>query len=188
MSKIKSKYWFTVILVLFAACGFGDQTSEANKLVDEANALIEKNNGLSAKSTTLFDELLGENITKVSDFEAYQNENKSKFDELIKINEEREKLGLDIVAKFEEAAKLKVGEKYKAYLDAKILELKKQGENQRLINPLAKSFLATTDADKLSELIEEFNKTSTELAQEAEGLTKKADQIEKDNPDQIKKQ
>lgn len=171
-----------------AACDLIDQTTEANKLIDDANALIEKNNVISTRSGAIFDELFGENVTKVTDFKEYQKENKSKFDELIKINEEREKLSADVVAKFEEAAKLKVGDKYKEYLDAKVLELKKRGEVQKLVIPFTKSFLDTTDVDKLSKLIEDFDKKAIDLGNEADELMKKTAQIEMDNPDVIKKQ
>lgn len=185
----KNNAWLVLVLLigLSLACGLNDQSDEANKLVDEANAIIEKNNVLVDKSNKLFTELMGDNLTKVKDIEAYKEKNKSKFDELISLKEQIEKSGAESTDKFEQASKLKVSKEYKEYLDIKIQELKKRADAHKLIAPFVKAFLQTKDVEKINKQIEDYEKESAAIAKEADDLLKKVEQFEKDNADTIKK-
>lgn len=177
----------TVLLIgLSLACSIGDETDAANKLVNEANAVIKTYNEASIKSGKLFTELLGDNLTKVEDLEAYKTENKAKFDELLSLNAQIEKNGAEAISKFEEASKLKLDEKFKEYLGVKVQEFKKRAEADKMTAPFVKSFLETKEVAKLDKLIEDYNKKSAEIVKESEELMKKADQIVKDNPNSIK--
>ena len=185
----KNTVWLVWMLLigLSLACGLGDQTDEANKLVDEANAIIEKENELVIKSNELFTELMGDNLTKVKDIEAYKEKNKSKFDELISLKEQIARLEVESIDKFEQASKLKVSEEYKEYLGIKIQELKKRADANKLIAPFVKAFLQTKDVDKIDKQIEDFDRKSADTIKEADELLKKAEQFAKDNPGLIKK-
>ncbi len=185
----KNTVWLVWMLLigLSLACGLGDQTDEANKLVDEANAIIEKNNELIDKSNKLFDELMGDNLTKVKDIEAYKEKNKSKFDELISLKEQIEKSGAESTDKFEQASKLKVSKEFKEYLRIKIQELNKRNDANKLVAPFVKAFLQTKDVDKINKQIEDYEKEFADIARETDELMKKGEQFEKDNPDTIKK-
>jgi hypothetical protein len=173
-------------LCLIVACGLGDQTEEANKLVDEANVLISKSNELSPKSNKLFTELLGDNLTKVEDLVEYKEENKAKFAELTTLSDQIDKLGSETIEKFEQASKLKLDEKYKDYLIIKIQELRKRSEGDKLTTPFVKTFLDTKEVGKINKQIEDYNKKTSDIGNEADELMKKADQIVKDNPNTIK--
>lgn len=175
-----------LLIGLSLACGLGDQSDEANKLVNEANAIIEKNNELTLKSNSLFAELMGDNLSKVNDIEAYKKENKLKFDELISLSEQIEKLGAESIGKFEQASQLKVSKEYKEYLNIKIQELKKRTDRDKLNAPFVKAFLQTKDVDKINKQIEDYEKQSTDTTKEADEWLKKAEQFEKDNPGSIK--
>jgi hypothetical protein len=179
------------ILVMFAllvfglACNLGDQTDEANKFVGEANDLIKKSNEQIPKANLLFTELLG-SLSSVDNLEEHKKINKAKFDELIGLYDQIEKSSGEVVGKFEAASKLKLDEKYKQYLDAKLLELKKRSEADKMSAPFVKSFLETKDIDKVNKLIEDYNAKTEVNSKEADELMQKADQIAKDNPDKIK--
>jgi len=158
------------------------QIDEANKLVDEANVITEKKKELLAKSNELFIELLGDNLTKVEDIKAYKEKNKSKFDELINLTGQIERLGAESTDKYEQASKLKVSEKYKEYLGIKIQEIKKRTDAHKLVVPFIKEFLQTNDVDKINKLIDDFDKQNTDVTKEIDELSEKAEQFAKDNP------
>ena len=158
------------------------QIDEANKLNDEAGVILEKENDLADKSNELLDELLGDNLTKVEDFRAYKEKNKSKFDEVISLTGQIEKLKAESMDKYEQILKLKLPEKYKEYLGIKIQEFKKRDDANKLVVPLIKEFLQTNDIDKINKLIEDFNRQTADIAQEANKLSEKAGQFAKDNP------
>ncbi len=158
------------------------QIDEANKLVDEANVITEKKNELLAKSNELFSELLGDNLTKVEDIKAYKEKNKSKFDEIINLTGQIERLGAESIDKYEQASKLKLPEKYKEYLGIKIQEIKKRTDANKLVVPFIKEFLQTNDVDKINKLIDDFDKQNTDVTKEIDELSEKAEQFVKDNP------
>lgn len=187
MLKRKNNLWLilSVLLCFGLACNLGDQTDEANKFVGEANTLISQSNEKTLKANALFTELLG-SLSAVDNLEAHKKNNKAKFDELIGLYEQIEKSGSEVVTKFESASKLKVGEQYKKYLDAKLLELKKRVESDKTSAPFVKSFLETKDVDKVNKLIDDYNAKTEADSREADELMKKADLIAKENPDKIK--
>ena len=184
---MKNNIWLVLLLVSFGlACNLGGQTDEANKLVDEANVLIQQSSELETKSSALFTELLGDNLTKAKDLEAYKKVNKSKFDEVINLTEQNIKLTTEATDKFEQASKLEVDDKFKEYLSVKVQGFRKRIEAEKLVAPICKLFLETKDTDTWNKGIADFNTKNAELIKEAEDLSKKADQISKDNPTIIK--
>ncbi len=164
------------------ACGLDEETQKANKLVEDGNALLKKHSEVAIKSNSLFLELFGEKITKVEDFDAYKEENKAKFDEIIKLNNEADKLGLETINKFDQATKLKLDEKFKSHLVFRVQEFRKRNEADKLVSPLVKYFLDSKDVEKFNTEIGEYNKKSDVLVKEADELSKKAEQVVKDNP------
>jgi hypothetical protein len=162
------------------------QIDEANKLNDEAGVILEKENDLTNKSIELLDELLGDNLTKAEDYKAYKEKNKSKFDELISLSGQIERLAAESMDKYEQVLKLKLPEKYKEYTSIKIQEFKKRADLHKLIAPFIKEFLQTNDIDKINKLIEDFNKQSADMLEEADKLSEKAGQFAKDNPNVFK--
>jgi len=177
-----------MMLLIFGlkACGLSEQTDEANKLNDEAGVILEKENDLTDKSNELLDELLGDNLTKAEDYKAYKEKNKSKFDELISLSGQIERLAAESMDKYEQVLKLKLPEKYKEYTSIKIQEFKKRADLHKLIAPFIKEFLQTNDIDKINKLIEDFNKQSADMLEEADKLSEKAGQFAKDNPNVFK--
>lgn len=186
LKNINALLTAVLLIGLSLACSIGEETDAANKLVDEANAVIKTYNEATVKSGKLFTELLGDNLTKVEDLEAYKTQNKARFDELLSLNGQIEKSGAEAIEKFEAASKLKVDEKFKEYLTVKVQEFKKRAEADKLTAPFVKSFLEAKDVEKMDKLIGDYNKKSAETVKESEELMKKADQIVKDNPNSIK--
>lgn len=173
----------SLLLVSFAlACGLGEQIDEANKFADEGNVLVQQGNESETKSDKLFTELLGDNLTKTKDVEAYKKVNKSKFDEVISLKEQSIKLKTEAADKFDRASKLQVDDKFKEYLGVKVQEFRKRIEADKLAASICKLFLEAKDLNTWNKGIEDYNTKNAELIKEAEDLSKKADQISKDNP------
>lgn len=189
MFRKKSRIW-AIVLVVIAGLGLACDTAqinEANKLVDEGNVIIKKTNELVAKQDALLKELLGENMTKAEDLEKYKDDNKAKFDELVGLCDQVEKGGNEAAAKFEQASKVKAGDKFQEYAGLKGQELKKRAELDKATGVFVKAFLAEKEPEKADSLIVEYNKKSDDMRKEADGLMTKAEQIVKDNPTVFKK-
>ena len=106
-------------------------------MVDEANVIIQKSNEISVKYRKMFNDLLGDNLTKVRDLDAYKEENKSKFDEVISFGDQLMKLYDESAGKFEQASKMDVPEKFSEYLAIKGQEMKKRSETEKLTGPIS---------------------------------------------------
>lgn len=186
-----TKYFYAKALTVLAlvALGFGcgnKATDEANKLVDEGNAFITKNSEIATKVGSLFDELVGDNVTKVEDFVEYKQTNRAKFDELITLSGQLEKNSQDAAAKFDAASKLDTSAKFKEYNGLKGQELKKRAEAQKLMQTFIKGFVAETDVEKMDASISDYNTKSAAIVKEANDLAAKGEKIIKDNPSEFK--
>lgn len=177
---------FCLLIGLNAACGLVDQTDEANKIVTEANKMIMEDNQRTVAANALLQQLLGASLSTVDNVESYKKENKAKFDDLTAKFSEIEKNEATIVDKFRQASQLKLNEKYKQYLELKVQEFSKQTEATKLVNPLIKSFMETSDVDKINAQLDEYNTKYETIRKEAEAIQTQADQIAKDNPTLIK--
>ncbi len=172
-----------LMIGLSSACSLIDgQLDEANKLLDESNATTPKFNEILNKSNDLFNELLGDNWVKAKDAQAYKDQNKSKFDELISLREQLEKIGDEQKGKLEKASKLNVSKEFKEYLSLLIQIDQKDKEKRSLMVPYIKTFLQTKDADELNKLGEERTKKEDVLSKESDELNKKLEQFKRDNP------
>ncbi|MBS1793507.1 MAG: hypothetical protein JSS81_06615 [Acidobacteria bacterium] len=173
-------------LVLAAACGLlaacGGQTDEANKFINEANAALDKSKPATEKADTMINELMGPNMVKAEDIEQYKTDNKAKFDEVAGLYEESGKGMSEAVAKFEQAGKLKIDDKFKEYVNLKAQEFRKRADRQKAMATYIKAFLAEKDAAKSDQMVGDNNTKDAAALKEANELGAKAEKIVKDNP------
>ena len=186
-----TKYFYpktlTILAIAAFAFGCGNQAvEEANKLVDEGNSFIIKNGEIATKTGNLFDELVGDNVTKVEDFVEYKETNKAKFDELISLAGQLEKNSQDAAAKFDAASKLDTSAKVKEYNGLKAQELKKRAEAQKIMQTFVKGFVAETDVEKMDAAIGDYNTKSAAIVKEANDIAAKGEKLMKDNPSDFK--
>lgn len=163
-----------------------DETEMANDIIGRANEIITKNNADSIKSTELFNELLGDGISEVSDIEKHKSENKAKFDSLIQFNDKIAERYEEIATMFDASARLKVGDVYREYLTLKSEEFRKRSQAEKLVAPMVRKFLETQTMEEWNKETDKFNEKSTKLIAEADELGKRADKIASDNPTLIK--
>jgi len=176
-----------VISVFVVGCSMlVDETEKANAIIGKANEIITKNNADSIKSSELFNELLGDGISEVSDIEKHKNENKAKFDELIQLNDKIAQNYEEIAGMFEASARLKIGDVYREYLTLKSREFRIRAEAEKIVSPMVRKFLETKTMDDWNKETDKFNEKSSKLIAEADELGKRADKIASDNPTLIK--
>jgi hypothetical protein len=175
-------------LVIFGlACkGFGDQTGEANKLVDKANDEIK-----AAK------EIQDKNEVKVTDYKAALNkadfkEAKSILDGVVADIDKGVKHGDTAAENLESAAKLKIDDKFKEYLDLRAKSVRKRIDSYK---ELKNMFNTTSDmldnptpasVRDAQPKIKDSQEKISKLDKEADELEDKSEKVRKDNPDKFK--
>lgn len=175
----------TVLLATALACG-GDQTDEANKLVNDANKSIEEAKSLMTATESRNDKLFSANIQNVAQFSIYRNKNYEEAKGIIAdYGKVAEKL-TEASKKFAEAGKLKVPDKFKEYLELKSKEFAKRAEGvgNRKLN--AQAFIDSTNPTELPKVFDANNAKTKTIMDEAEDMGKKADKIKEDNKEIFK--
>ena len=184
MIKSKTMGLFAIAAIgLVLACGMGNQTAEADKLMNEANALIADRNTTDTKTIPLMKDFVAVFATKSDrDFENYKTRNKARFDELVSLLTNLEKSTADAAAKMDQASKLKVDDKAKEYYSLKFQELFKSAEQDRAVSAMIRSALAAKEIDEANRLLKDWDKKDDDFTKETEALKSKVDQFTKDNP------
>lgn len=182
-------------LVLLAsvaiACGAlknlgGNSLAEANKLVQEANSELKAIDQIAEDNEAKTDAL--EKADKAGD----ASEVKRLLDELMKAIDEGLKHGETAADKLDKASKLNVDDKYKEYLSLKSQSLRKQIEAFKERKEAAKIMrdnYDNSDRSAMQRAKDDFKKKNAnykKLLGEAKDLSRKADDVARQNPDKIK--
>ena len=169
-----------LLLAVILACSTGDETEKANKLVDEGNAAIQEGKKYVADAEEKKNRMLHTNVSQLAEARTIANE-------AIKAYDQAEHKAKEAAAKFEEASKLKVSDKFKEYLALKVKEFNKRAE---LVEALKDTPQALIDSQSRSSFISRANEATQKaerLSKEADDLEAQADKLQKDNPDSFKK-
>ncbi len=162
------------------ACSSGDETEKANKLVNEGNAAIEEGKKFVADGEEKKNKMLQTPVAQLAEARTLAKE-------AIRAYEQAEQKAKEAAGKFDEATKLKIGDKFKEYLSVKVKEFNKRAE---LVEALKGAPQALIDSENRASFIShanEANQKAEQLAKEANELEAQADKLQKDNPDSIKK-
>ena len=173
-----------LLLGVVLACSSGYETDKANKLVEQdGNAAIEDGKKYLTDAEEKKNRMLHTDISDASSLakaRALANEAIRAYDQ------GGDKLK-EAAAKFEEASKLKISDKYKEYLALRIKEKNKRVE---LVEALKDIPQALIDSDSRSSFTSRANAATQKaerLMKEANDLEAQAERLEKDNPDIFKK-
>ncbi len=169
-----------LLLGVVLACSSGFETDKANKLVAEGNAAIDEGKKFFADAEEKKNRMLRMDVSHLADARAIANEAIKTYDRA----EEKAKVA---AAKFEEASKLKISDKFKEYLALKVKEFNKRAE---LIEGAKGIPQALIDSQSRSSFVSGANAATEKgnrLNKEASDLSDQADKLEKDNPDIFKK-
>jgi len=169
-----------LIGVVLACGGATDETEKANKLVNDGNAAIEDGKKYLKDAEEKKDQMLHMNV-------AHLGEARTTANEAIRAYDQAEEKCKDAAAKFDEASKLKLNDKFKEYLALKVKEYNKRAE---LVETLKSTPQALIDSQSRSSFISRANAATEKaerLGKEADDLSAQAEKIQKDNPDSFKK-
>jgi hypothetical protein len=162
------------------ACGSGDETERANKLVNEGNAAIEEGKKYVADGEEKKNKMLQMPVAQLADARTLARE-------AVRSYEQAEQKAKEAAGKFDDATKLKISDKFKEYLSVKVKEYNKRAE---LVEALKGAPQALIDSENRASFINHANEANSKaerLAKEADDLEAQADKLQKDNPDSIKK-
>jgi hypothetical protein len=170
-----------LLVAVVSACGvLADQTDKANKLVNEGNNAIEEGKKYLKDAEDKKDQMLHMNVSHLGEARTTANE-------AIRAYDQAEEKCKDAAAKFEEAGKLKINDKFKDYLALKVKEYNKRAE---LVEALKSTPQALIDSQSRSSFISRANAATQKaerLGKEADDLSAQAEKIQKDSPDSFKK-
>lgn len=184
-SKRTALLALSILFVFVLACNsLSDKTEDANKLVAEGNAAIDEGNKLatdaSAKNDKVFDGVTADNYE--ADKEKLSSTAKEAVDGMTKSAEKYR----DASKKFDEASKLKIGDKFKEYLTLKAQEFTKRAEQMDAAKKNPQAFLDSSDVVSLNTKVQANKSDLEKLDKEAKDLEAKAEKIRSENKDTIK--
>jgi hypothetical protein len=173
---------FMALLLLVAAvlaCSSGNETEKANKLVDEGNAAVQEAKKEITEAERLKQKMLTTDVAQLE-------EARSTAKEAITAYEKAEAKCKEAAAKYDEASRLKLNDKFKEYLALKVKEYNKRGELVQTAKGVPQALIDSESRQGWIDKANTVNAKVTELGKEADGLGAQADKIQKDNPDIFK--
>ena len=176
---------FAVLLLvaIVLACGSSgtsDETDKANTLVNEGNKAIGDANKYLEDANEKKNQMLQTNVSQLAEARTMANEAIRGYDQ----GEEKLK---DAAAKFDEASKLKVNDKFKEYLSLNVKELNKRAEFVEAVKSIPQALIDSQSRSSFISRIGAATEKAKRLDKEADDLGAQADKIQKDNPESIKK-
>ena len=172
----------TALLLLIAAvlaCSSGNETEKANKLVDDGNSAVNE-----AKKQITDAEELKDKMMKTDASELAQARSTAK--DAIAAYDKAEDKCKEAAAKYDEASRLKLNDKFKEYLGLKVKEYNKRVELIETAKGIPQALIDSESREgwikKANDVTDKVNK----LSKEADDLASQATKIQKDNPDIFK--
>jgi hypothetical protein len=170
---------FLLAVVLACSSSIGNETVQANKLVDEGNAAVQEAKKFVTEAESKKDSMLHTNVRQLAEARTLAKESVAAYDKA----EEKCK---EAAKKYEEASKLKINDKFKEYLGLKVKEYNKRAE---LVGSARATPQALLDSETRASFItraKAANDKVEALNKEAEELAGQSEKLQKDNPDIFK--
>lgn len=176
-----------VLIMIFAglACS-SDDTEQANKLVDEANVFITEGNKIVQDAENKGKEF-DRKVSAISNNDDHKKVSEFGDKEILPLYDKMKDNFQKAGEKFEAAAKLKLNEKFKEYLDAKASEFKKRAEYSESLKSIPKTFSSSKNEQDYQEKVAGDVEKAQKLLKEANDLSDKASKIQNENPSIFKK-
>lgn len=173
---------FIALILLIAvvlACSSGNETEKANKLVDEGNSAVQEAKKDIAEAEQLKQKMLGMDVSHLDDARAVAKD-------AIAAYEKAEAKCKEAAAKYDEASRLKLNDKFKEYLTLKVKEYNKRAELVQTARGVPQALIDSESRQGWISKANSVNEKVTQLGKEADDIAGQADKIQKDNPDIFK--
>ena len=171
-----------VLVLVVLACSVGDDTDQANKLVEEGNAAVREFNKFATEAEEHRQKMLHSEVSNAAELAEARTIAK----ETIAIYDKAAGKCKEAAKKFDEASKLKIKDKFKEYLTLKAKELNKRAE---VFESAKGTPQALIDSDSRSTFTSQANATNEKtdkLSKEADDLGAQAEKLQTANPDAVK--
>ena len=184
--KLNSPRHSDTIMALFLlvaavlACSSGNETEKANKLVDEGNAAVNDVQTFATEGLEKNEKMLQTNVAELAEARTLAKESIAAFDKA-------ETKCKQAAAKYGEASKLKISDKFKEYLGIKVKEFNKRAELMETAKATPQALIDSESRDSFISRAKENDAKIEKLRKEAEDLGAQAKKLEADNPDMFKK-
>ena len=183
---------FFILLALALAAGckfnFGDDTSDANKLINEANQAIVEADKMSQDAYAKFRSYMNEQTMR--NFPDNRDEIRPTARESADLFAKSAATYRDqVVNKFEGASKMDLNEKFKEYITLKVAAFKKLAESKEIAGELAQVPLdaSLTTRDELFAKVQQVDARLNAVVKEMQEINDRANKIQQDNPGLISK-
>jgi hypothetical protein len=175
---------FMALLLLLAvvlACSktIGNETAQANKLVDEGNAAVQEAKKFVTEAESKKDAMLHTNVRQMAEARTLAKEAVAAYDKA----EEKCK---EAAKKYDEASKLKINDKFKEYLGLKVKEYNKRAELVAAARSTPQALIDSESRKSFVTRAQAANEKVDQLSKEAEELADQSTKLQKDNPDIFK--
>jgi len=170
---------FVLLVAAVLACSSGNETEKANKLVDEGNSAVQEAKKEITEAERLKQKMLATDVARLDDA-------RSTAKETIAAYEKAEAKCKEAAAKYDEASRLKLNDKFKEYLGLKVKEYNKRAELVQTAKGVPQALIDSESREGWIKKANSVNEKVTELSKEADDLAAQSEKIQKDNPDIFK--
>ncbi len=165
--------------VVLACSAASDETTKANKLVDEGNAAVQEAKKYVTDAEGLKQKMLQMDVSHLADARATAKEAIQAYDKA------KEKCK-DASKKYEEASKLKIKDKFKEYLALKVKEYDKRAELVETAKGTPQALIDAKTRSSFVGMANANNERVDRLSKEADDLAAQSEKLQKDNADIFK--
>lgn len=177
-----------IVIVAFAiglACSgsSGNQTDDANKIVDAANKKLDEAKDLYAKTETRNTNLFSVNIQTVQQLQLYKSNKSGEAKSIVSDYEKVSEMLKDVSKQYDDVSRMNLSDKYKDYAKLKSDEFAKRSEAINIRKGNAQAFMEIDDPRTMTSKFDENNAKSDRLFKDAEDMGAKAKKMEEENKD-----
>lgn len=172
----------TMVLGIGLACsGSGsDETEKANALVNDGNAAVTDGKKFMTDAQEKVTTMMGTSTAHLADARTLANE-------AIRLYGQAEDKCKAAAAKYDEASKLKIDDKFKDYLATKVKEYNKRAEVVEALKEVPQALIDAQNQNAFTSRANAANQKAESISKDADDLAAQADKIQKDNPNSFKK-
>lgn len=182
-----NKLFITIVAIaICVACGSGNQTEEANKIVDSANKKLDEAKELYSKTETRNTKLFNANVQTVEQLQAYKSGKSDEAKAIVEDYENVSEMLKDISKQYDEVSRMNLTEKYKDYAKLKSDEYTKRSEAISIRKGNAQAFMEIDDYKTMTAKFDDNNAKSDRLFKDAEDIGAKAKKLEEENKDMFR--
>jgi hypothetical protein len=157
-----------------------NETDKANKLVDEGNAAVQDAKKAVSDAEAKKDQMMKTDIRRLAEARIRAAEAIAAYDKAA----EKCKAA---AAKYDEASRLQISDKFKQYLMLKVKEYNKRAEMVEAAKGTPQALIESTNRSSFVIRANSNNSKVDQLYKEAEDIGAQAEKLQKDNPDLFKK-